>query len=119
MEGLTSRSIQLRAKGSYPDLLNFLRRLELLNVLVVQSDLRLDLEQKGEQAPPAGAAPSPREPVVMTLRISVYARDPAAEPATARAAPPGAGAAPPAGVPTTAPAAAPPAPPAAAPAPPR
>ena len=39
--GLKKTSVLLRARGSGPQLLDFLRRLERLSLLVVQSDLAL------------------------------------------------------------------------------
>jgi type IV pilus assembly protein PilO len=121
ISGLSRQSILVSARGPYPALLDFLRRLERLNVLVVQSDLRLLLEPAGGDR--RGAAPQaraekdasapPPQPVLKVL-LSLYGRPPAA------AAPPG-GAAPPAdGAPPGPPGAPPPAqaaPPAATPSP--
>ena len=93
--GLTSRSILVSARGTYPALLDFLRRLELLKVLVVQSDLRLQFEEKAAAATPQDRATQgePAKPVQMKVLVSLYGRDPAA---TSRGAPtaPGAPAAP-------------------------
>lgn len=78
--GLTSRSILVSARGTYPALLDFLRRLELLKVLVVQSDLRLQFEEKAANATPQERATQgePAKPVQMKVLVSLYGRDPAA-----------------------------------------
>ena len=44
VEGLERQTVLLAAKGSFPQVLDFLRRMERLNLLVVQSDLRLNQE---------------------------------------------------------------------------
>jgi len=114
--GLTSRSILVSARGSYPGLLQFLRRLELLNVLVVQSDLRLQFEDKAAAATPQDRATQgePIKPVQMKVLVSLYGRDPAAKAANARGTP---GAVPAgAGAPVPPPAPAPGSPPATSPA---
>ena len=84
--GLTSRSILVSARGTYPSLLDFLRRLELLKVLVVQSDLRLQFEEKAANASPQDRATQggAAKPVQMKVLVSLYGRDPAA---TSRGAP--------------------------------
>lgn len=41
--GLVRRDVLLRARGTYPQLLGFLRRMELLDVLVEQSNLALEV----------------------------------------------------------------------------
>jgi type IV pilus assembly protein PilO len=103
-QGLTKTSLLLSARGRYPALLDFLRRLEQLSLLVVQSDLSLDLEPE-KPAPPAPAAtpgrpapPPPPAPIPRTqlkLNLTHYSRPPqeAAEP-TARPKPPPAAQAP-------------------------
>ena len=45
IKGLTRESKVIVARGSFPALLSFLRRLEALNVLVAQSDLSLNLKE--------------------------------------------------------------------------
>lgn len=106
LQGLTLRTLLLSAKGTFPTLLSFLRRLEALNVLVVQSDLSLttpEPEPSGIRLPNTTPNPS----VLMKLTLGLYSRTPAT------AAPPAAAAAPaPAAAPTPAPAAPTPAPPA-------
>ncbi|MFZ9753909.1 MAG: hypothetical protein ACO3B3_10205 [Cyanobium sp.] len=83
--GLSRQSILMSARGPYPALLDFLRRLERLNVLVVQSDLRLELEPSGgdrrgatPQAPAQTAANAPPPQPVLKVLLSLYGRPPAA-----------------------------------------
>jgi len=72
VDGLRRKPILLSARGSYPALLDFLRRLEALNVLVVQSDLKLSLED--DKAKPTSRSPSqPR--VELKLALSLYDRE--------------------------------------------
>lgn len=86
--GLRRQSILITARGPFPALLDFLRRLERLNVLVVQTDLRLVVEES--KATP-GVAPT-QTPVLKVL-LSLYERPAPAAPA-AGAAPPAAAARP-------------------------
>lgn len=104
ISGLKRQSILVSARGPFPALLDFLRRLEKLNVLVVQSDLRLLME---ESKPAEGVAPT--QTVVLKVLLSLYGRP---TPAAAIPGTPAPGAPAPAGtVPPAAPAAgAPPAP---------
>ena len=95
VEGLERQTVLLAAKGSFPQVLDFLRRMERLNLLVVQSDLQLVLEDlnNGAQAtpPPSAAPPGPQAPqpaqgkqpalpnngptkVVLKLNVSLYGR---------------------------------------------
>ncbi len=94
LQGLTLRTLLVSARGPFPSLLSFLRRLEALNVLVVQSDLSLTIP--GPQTTDIGqtpAGPSPNPPVLMKLTLGLYSRTPV--PVAAPAAPaPGAAAAP-------------------------
>lgn len=79
IKGLERESKIIVARGSFPSLLSFLRRLESLNVLVVQSDLSLNLkEAKG-----AADGPPKPDPVELKLVVSLYGK-PAAELASAR-----------------------------------
>jgi type IV pilus assembly protein PilO len=116
IKGLTTTSILLSARGTYPALLDFLRRLELLNVLVVQSDLRLLYEEKPAGPSPQDQASKAAKPVQMKVLISLYGRDSAALPrgaptaATPAATAGGAASGGPAAPPGAAPAAPPPAP---------
>lgn len=50
VDGMQRNTLELSARGSYPQLLDFLRQLEALNVLVVQTDLQLNLEGAGGAA---------------------------------------------------------------------
>lgn len=108
VEGLERQTVLLAAKGSFPQVLDFLRRLERLNLLVVQSDLQVALEDlkaeppaspQGPQPQPAQPSPtaqpakpaSPRGPVnvLLKLNVSLYGRGlrPAPAPKAALAAP--------------------------------
>lgn len=70
-------SLELAARGSYPQLLDFLRQLEALNVLVVQTDLQLNLEGAGGNAP-AAPATGPEalrpQPVVLNMLLGLYSK---------------------------------------------
>lgn len=71
----------LSARGRYPNLLNFLRRLERLGLLVVQSDLNVALRES------TGPATANAPPVAdLKLNLSLYREG---EQAPAPAAPPG------------------------------
>lgn len=98
--GLKRTTILMAARGTYPALLSFLKRLEALNVLVVQSDLNLSLED-ANKALPGGQAPARK--VLLKLALSLYSRDLAKAPAAAAPGTPAAPAAP--GSPAAAPAA--------------
>jgi type IV pilus assembly protein PilO len=100
-EGLTQRTLIVSARGRFQSLLAFLRRLEGLNVLVFQSDLKLNL---AEENAANGKATQADAPVVMNLTLGLYSRKAGGAPAAATPA----AAAAPVGVP---PAAAAPAPP--------
>jgi len=97
--GLNRESILVSARGPYPGLLDFLRRLERLNVLVVQSNLKLLLDDsKPQQGMPITQTP------VLKVVLSLYAKP--AQPAAGGPAPPNPAAAPaPAPAPASAPAA--------------
>jgi type IV pilus assembly protein PilO len=97
-DGLSKTSLLLSARGRYPNLLVFLRRLERLSLLVAQSDLNLDLETINPQAQQTGnrgPQQAQRIPqVVLKLNLALYGeggKRPAgpsgAQPATAPAAP--------------------------------
>jgi len=86
IKGLRATTILLNARGPYPALVNFLHRIELLNVLVVQSDLVLQAANKTDGSAP-GAPQSKEQPVLMKLQLKLYGREaPAAPPAGAAAA---------------------------------
>jgi len=84
IKGLRTTAILLNARGPYPALVKFLHRLELLNVLVVQSDLVL---QADKAVPTASRSPlSRQQPVLMKLQIKLYGREaPRSSPAGAPA----------------------------------
>ncbi len=67
--GLQAQGMLISLRGPYPSLLAFLQRLELLNLLVIQSDLRLE-------AP--AASDDPKKPasrdVTMKLSLRVYGK---------------------------------------------
>lgn len=65
--GLVKSSTLLSARGRYPNLLNFLRRLERLGLLVVQSDLKVALQEAS--GPAASAAPPLAD---LKLNLSLY-----------------------------------------------
>lgn len=90
-QGLTLRTLLVSARGSFPSLLSFLRRLEAINVLVVQSDLNLTLP---DDKPSDIKTRNPNTDVLMKLTLGLYSRSPA--PAAAAAAAPAATPAPPA-----------------------
>jgi len=86
IKGLRLTTILLNARGPYPALVNFLHRIELLNVLVVQRDLVLEAVNKTDGSAP-GAPQSRQQPVLMKLQLQLYGREaPAAPPAGAAAA---------------------------------
>ncbi|MCP9826657.1 hypothetical protein KBY78_14885 [Synechococcus sp. EJ6-Ellesmere] len=95
-DGLRKTTLLLSARGRYPNLLVFLRRLERLSLLVAQSDLNLDLEAIRAQAQPVAnrsAAQAQRIPqVVLKLNLAIYGAGPAVKPsgkpAKSAAAPP-------------------------------
>ncbi len=109
VEGLERKTVLLAAKGSFPQVLDFLRRMERLNLLVVQSDLQLVLDDLKNGAPatpaPDGAPPGSQAPqtaqgkqpvlpsgpteVVLKLNVSLYGRalGPAKAPRSTLAAP--------------------------------
>lgn len=66
--GMAKQETLLSASGSYPALLKFMRQLELLSVLVVQSDMNVTLP---EAKTAAGA-----QPPDLKLRLSTYFRAP-------------------------------------------
>jgi type IV pilus assembly protein PilO len=100
IEGLQRRTVLMAARGSYPALLAFLRRVEALSILVVQNDLSLSLDEP-KSVDPKGISKPPA--VVLKLAFSIYTKPPEANPATAAAAAPPAGA-PPAAAPAPPPA---------------
>ena len=85
--GLQKTSLLITARGNGPQLLDFLRRLERLSLLVVQSDLTF----KYEPAPggsKSGTAPSAITTLKLTL--SLYSKAPASSSAANKVEPPAA-----------------------------
>jgi type IV pilus assembly protein PilO len=79
VDGMQRISLELAARGSYPQLLEFLRQLEALNVLVVQTDLQLNLEAAAGNAPAAtGPAALLPRPVVLNMLLGLYNKNPQA-----------------------------------------
>jgi type IV pilus assembly protein PilO len=75
IDGLRTTTILLSARGPYPALVAFLRRLELLNVLVVQSDLVLEGDTKAQAPAAAGSLQAAQLPVAMKLKVKLYGRE--------------------------------------------
>ncbi len=99
--GLRERPLLLSARGTYPKLLAFLRRVELLEVLVEQKDLTLTVVP-----PEAGGAantdglPVRTPKVEVKLGLTLWSKTPkesARQPGQATAAPPGQAPVPPPG----------------------
>jgi type IV pilus assembly protein PilO len=65
--GLRKDQLLLSAKGRYPALLAFLRGLEKLNVLLVQSNLQLGLEEPKDRAKAPLALP-----VILKMSVATY-----------------------------------------------
>jgi type IV pilus assembly protein PilO len=78
-QGLTKSTTLLSARGRFPNLLDFQRRLERLGLLVVQSDLNLTTDDVKPDAPPPLTE--------LKLNLSLYSKEPVATPKTAAAAP--------------------------------
>jgi type IV pilus assembly protein PilO len=76
--GFECSSWLVSARGSYTQLLAFLRRLESLGLLVVQSDLGLTLEDTNPQeAATAGSTAPPVQPIprsILKLKVTLYSR---------------------------------------------
>jgi type IV pilus assembly protein PilO len=70
LRGLRRRTSLLTVRGTYPRLLAFMRNLEALNVLVVQSDLDLSLEEASSGDQPARLASG--TPVTLKFSVSLY-----------------------------------------------
>lgn len=72
--GLTSTKLLLSARGRYPNLLAFMRAMESLSLLVVQSNLNLN--QGGGEGSAAAAKAEPQtqqiQPVELKLAIALY-----------------------------------------------
>ena len=73
--GLQKTSLLITAHGPAPNLLSFLRRLEALSLLVVQSDLSL---KQAVGAAPAGPSAAAQGSTTLKLNLSVYSQQAAA-----------------------------------------
>ncbi len=84
--GMQKTSVLIGARGSYPQVLAFLRRLESLGLLVVQSDLVLGLEDVKQGSTPAPGStlviPPPAPRTVLKLNVALYSKAP--EPSRAK-----------------------------------
>jgi type IV pilus assembly protein PilO len=80
-EGLQSQAIVLAARADFPQLLAFLRQMEALNVLVVQSDLELNLEAR-QAAASKEAGATAKEPVRMKMALKLYSKSNQDKPAS-------------------------------------
>jgi len=70
--GLQKTSLLITAQGPAPNLLTFLRRLEALSLLVVQSDLSL---KQAAVAAPAGVGAAPvRSSTTLKLKLGLYSK---------------------------------------------
>jgi len=79
--GLQNTQLLLSASGSYPSLLAFLRAMERLSLLVVQSNLNLsqaDAAAGTATAPATAPATATKRvgPVVLKMAVSLYSRKP-------------------------------------------
>lgn len=77
LPNLTSKGVLISASGGYVQLLAFLRRLEALNVLVIQSNLALEAPQPStDKNKPASSV------MTMKLGLSLYSKSPDTSPAS-------------------------------------
>lgn len=76
-KGLEKRSAGLTVKGPFPQVLAFLQALERLQVFVIISEM--DVKADAQPTKEEGKASVPE--VTMTLKLTAYGRQPAAEPA--------------------------------------
>ena len=75
--GLQKTSLLITAHGPAPNLLTFLRRLEALSLLVVQSDLSV---KQLEGAVQAGSSASAKSATTLKLTLTLYSKQAAASP---------------------------------------
>ena len=73
--GLQKTSLLITAHGPAPNLLTFLRRLEALSLLVVQSDLSL---KQAAGAAPAGSSAMAQSTTTLKLNLTLYSKQAAA-----------------------------------------
>ncbi|MFN9624570.1 MAG: hypothetical protein ACK587_17325 [Cyanobacteriota bacterium] len=86
--GLRERSLVLVASGTYPELLQFLRRVEMLDVLVEQKDLSLKVEDSASGKP--RELPLSHPVVEMRLSLTLWSKATPEERKKPAAAPPSA-----------------------------
>ncbi|MCP9850016.1 hypothetical protein [Cyanobium sp. Morenito 9A2] len=72
--GIQKTSLLIGARGRYPLVLAFLRRLESLGLLVVQSDLVLGLEPEQPTSSPSAERVAPR--TTLKLNVALYSKAP-------------------------------------------
>ena len=75
--GLQKTSLLITAHGSAPNVLNFLRRLESLSLLVVQSDLSLKQQPSAAPTgttPPSAAIPAASSSTTLKLTLTLYSK---------------------------------------------
>lgn len=84
-QGLQKTNLLITARGTGPQLLEFLRRLERLSLLVVRSDLALTYEPG--QAGANGAAALPGA-TILKINLALYSKAPASQARPADGAPP-------------------------------
>jgi type IV pilus assembly protein PilO len=75
--GLQKTSLLITAHGPAPNLLTFLRRMEALSLLVVQSDLSI---KQLEGAVQAGSSASAKSAATLKLTLTLYSKQAAASP---------------------------------------
>jgi len=75
--GLQKTSLLITAHGPAPNLLTFLRRMEALSLLVVQSDLSV---KQLEGAVQAGSSASAKSATTLKLTLTLYSKQAAASP---------------------------------------
>ncbi|MFM7085457.1 MAG: hypothetical protein ACKOXO_00440 [Cyanobium sp.] len=73
LAGLQPQAMLISARGHYPELLAFLRRLESLSVLVIPSNLRLE-GATAAAAPAPGSGPAAE--VTMKINLTLYGQPP-------------------------------------------
>jgi type IV pilus assembly protein PilO len=83
--GLASESLTLAAQGNYPSLLAFMRGVERLSLLVRQSDLALQIQERRRGTQESTLVQPPTE---LRFKVTLYSQKPAsAAPQVAQASP--------------------------------
>ncbi|MFN6339935.1 MAG: hypothetical protein ACK41W_14575 [Cyanobacteriota bacterium] len=75
--GLESRPVLLSARGSYPKILDFLRRMELLDLLAEHKVLTLSLPgvEPGQAPQPTNEPPPPVQEVEVKVALTLYSKN--------------------------------------------